>query len=280
MAVPIWKDVYYTTTADTLEYQISDGNDIIFSGKAYKYPDGSNLSIKINDLCANHLQSDIPISVWLNNTGNVTVPNAIKTFTLTSNNTTLSTYTFINDWSYKTLIGTNISRPINKKYDVGMWCFSSTVSNNNVVVNYRKSGGNGYTIQGCGDYALYYCNRFSGWDSLLIEGKVIEGKDLTTFNYQKSINNNNYGDRENNRFQTNIKQNWVLNTGWLSDDESDILYDNLLSSNYIYLHKISENMVIPVHITDTSVTNKNFNNERKLINYTIRVEADNIEYIK
>lgn len=34
--IPIWKDTYYTSTANTLEYYITDGTNTIFRGKSYK----------------------------------------------------------------------------------------------------------------------------------------------------------------------------------------------------------------------------------------------------
>ena len=81
--IPIWKDTYYTSTANTLEYYITDGTNTIFRGKSYKFPDRENIKIKINDICSNHLNSDIPLSVWSSTTaGSVTLPNAAKTFTL------------------------------------------------------------------------------------------------------------------------------------------------------------------------------------------------------
>ena len=276
MATAIWKDTYYTSTANTLEYYITDGTNTIFRGKSYKFPDKENIKIKINDICSNHLNSDIPLSVWSSTTaGSVTLPNAVKTFTLyNGDGVKLNTYTFYNDWSYTN--NTNLSAPVSNKYAVGMWCLSAQISNDSIVVNYKKNGGNGYTSLSCGDYALYYSNIYGGWDSYLIEGKVVEGKTIEAFNYQKAIDNNIYADRENIRYQSNIKQNWVISTGYLSDAESKIIFDNLLTTNNIYLHNLKEDKIYPVNITDTQATYKEFLNERKLINYTINLKSDNL----
>ena len=276
--IPIWQDTYYTTAASSMTYYITDGANTIFSGKAYKYPDDENIKIKINGICSNHLNSDIPISIWTgSSTGTVTLPDAVKTFTLYGGDgTALSSYTFYNNWSYSTIMGSGRSMRINNKYATGMWCLSAKTSGDSIVVGYKKNGGNGYTIESCGDYALYYSNSYGGWDSYLIEGKVVEGENIETFNYQKAINNNNYGDRENIRYQTNMKQNWVVNTGYLSERESKIIYNNLLTSNNIYLHKLDSDLITPVHIVDNQVTLKEFSIERKLFNYTINLESDNL----
>lgn len=276
--IQAYQDTFYTTSAETLEFYLTDGTNKIFAGKAYKYPDGSDLTIKINDIVSSYLKSELPATVWTANTGNVTIVDAIKTFYLYDvNDTQLATYQFINDWSYGPY-SASLSHPINGKYATGMYCFSSSVSSNNVVVNFRKNGGNGYTKLVCGDYALYYCNRNCGWDGLVLS-KCVENKNLEHFDYSKTINNNTI-DRESNRFQTNIKSNWEANSGWLSDAESKILYDNLLTSNNIYLHNLNTNKIYPVHIVDTEATRKEFLNEMSLISYTFKLESDNIEIRK
>lgn len=265
--IPIYQDTYYTTTADTFTYSISDGEKTIFNGKAYRFPDGSDAKININHICQNHLNSELPLSVWDNNSGSVNLADAVKTFTLyNSAGTALATYEYINDWSY-TATASTLSNPVNGRYAVGQYVFTSTVNNHNVRVQYNKSGNL------CGEYALYYCNLKSGYDSFLLEGKVVEKKNITTFSYDKNINNNTKN-RNTNRYQSNIELNWEVNTGWLDDDESQNVYDNLLTSNNVYLHKLSTGEIFPVSIMDTSVTNKQFKNERMLINYKINLKSD------
>jgi len=283
--IPIWRDTYYTSTADTFEYYITDvaaSNSVIFRGKSYKAPN-ANIFIKLNDICSHHLSSELTNDLFSRDipTGqNLTfTPDKIKrTFRLyDANNTLLDTYVFSNNWDYET--DTTVTIPINGKYNPGMYYFTTTQpSSDSITVTVTKTRTNQstYTIQACGDYALYYVQSNGAWSSFAIDGKVIEGKNIDTFNYRKVINNNMVGDRENIRYQSNIKPNWAVNTGWLKDDESENLFNNLLTSNNIYLHKISENKIWPVHITDTQVTNKLFNNENKLVSYTINLESDNL----
>ena len=285
MATPIWKDTYYTSTANTFEYYITDvaaSNSVIFRGKSYKAPN-ANIFIKLNDICSNHLSSELTNDLFSNDipTGQnivFTPKKIIRTFRLyDANNTLLNTYVFSNNWDYET--DTTVTIPINRKYINGMYYFTTTQPASDkitVTVTKTRTNQNTYTIQACGDYALYYVQSNGAWSSFAVDGKVIEGKNMNTFNYRKVINNNKIADRENIRYQSNIKQNWSINTGWLKDDESENLFNNLLTSNNIYLHKISENKIWPVHITDTQATNKQFNNEKKLISYTINLESDNL----
>lgn len=285
MATPIWKDTYYTSTADTFEYYITDvaaSNSIIFRGKSYKAPN-ANIFIKLNDICSNHLSSELTNDLFskdIKNGQNIvfTPEKIIRTFRLyDANNTLLDTYVFSNNWDYET--DTTVTIPINRKYINGMYYFITTQPASDkitVTVTKTRTNQSTYTIQACGDYALYYVQSNGAWSSFAVDGKVIEGKNMNTFNYRKVINNNKIADRENIRYQSNIKPNWVINTGWLKDDESENLFNNLLTSNNIYLHKISENKIWPVHITDTQATNKQFNNEKKLISYTINLESDNL----
>lgn len=283
--IPIWKDTYYTSTANTLEYYITDvaaSNSVIFRGKSYKAPN-ANIFIKLNDICSNYLSSELTNDLFSRDIPfgqNIvfTPKNIIRTFRLyDANNTLLDTYVFSNNWDYET--DTTVTIPINKKYINGMYYFITTQPKPDsitVTVTKTRTNQNTYTIQACGDYALYYVQSNGAWSSFAVDGKVIEGKNINTFNYRKVINNNKIADRENIRYQSNIKQNWSINTGWLKDDESENLFNNLLTSNNIYLHKISENKIWPVHITDTQATNKQFNNEKKLISYTINLESDNL----
>lgn len=64
---PIWKDIFYETTADTLSYYIKiedeyadSGGDVIFRGKAIKMPNADTLRININKICQNHLAQNDP----------------------------------------------------------------------------------------------------------------------------------------------------------------------------------------------------------------------------
>ena len=275
----IWKDTYYTSSADTLTYYITDGVDTIFSGKAYRFPDGNDLKIKVNDICSSHLNSLLPSTVFVSNPpASTTLTDSVKDFYLyNSANTLLETFRFYNNWNTGDNSTSGVkSVLVNGRKASGMYQLYTTISNNKYVVSCTTGTSSYYPNTGCGEYAIYYNNLKGGWDSYLIEGKVVEGKAMTHYEYSKNVDNTSIS-RENNRFQTNIKPNWVINTSWVTDTESKIIYDNLLTSNDIYLHNLITGRIYPVHIVDTQVTRKTFLNEMMLINYEINLESDNIE---
>ena len=57
---PIWKDTYYTTTANSLIYTINTDGVTIFSGKAYKMPGQSSLKININKVAQDLFEAYYP----------------------------------------------------------------------------------------------------------------------------------------------------------------------------------------------------------------------------
>lgn len=274
--IPVCNSTFYTTTADTVSFYVTDGTNEIFRGKAYKAPDAAQIAIELNEIAKYHLHSDFT-GIWGNTSGSFTMSDAAKTFSIyRTDNTLWGSTRFYNDWSYESSAST-LSMPANNKIGTNMYKFTTTVNGSEqIVTSYSKP-----TANACGDYALYYINLKSGCDSFLIEGKSVESKTMEQFNYRThNPNNNNQHNRENHRFQTNVKLNWELNTGWLSDYEAKILYDNLFTSSSIYLHNLKTNKIYPVHITDTSVTRKEFLNERSLISYKINVEYDNLRLVR
>lgn len=143
---PIWKNVYFTSDADELEYYIDDAYEgkTIFKGRAYKFPNDTELRICINKICQYYLKSDIDellfdnapvfeeveealpiegLQPTLNIGGNTAIdinrpiryervkvdnPDATKEFIIKDKDgNTLSSYTFYMDWSYKENTGFN-----------------------------------------------------------------------------------------------------------------------------------------------------------------------------
>lgn len=103
MAVPIWKDVFVTLgTGDSIQYRItlSDTGDVIYSGKAFKRPGETNISARINDVCADYLENVLPTLSQAEFTRlNLPLTFAIQTLS-GSTWSTISSVQFMNDWSY------------------------------------------------------------------------------------------------------------------------------------------------------------------------------------
>lgn len=277
---PIWKDVYYSSTAFTiLDYalQIVDA-ETIYTGRAYRRPGADIISINISKICQDYIKDSFRDVDFRTLTGQTYVhPNAYVEFNLINvlNGNVLGTYGFVYDWSYEEWDGSarNISSPINNHTVTGMYSFQSfsrTVLNTKTEVITQIGMVN--SGNSCGDIALYYKNRKGGWDAFLIEGTVTKKDKYTKYTYNRSYNNNTL-EFENGTYHSQIITSYKLCTGWLNDSESENLAFNLLSSNEVYLHNLCTNNVYPVVITDNTATYKTYkNNSRKLVNYQISVE--------
>ena len=128
-----------------------------------------------------------------------------------------------------------------------------------------------YDINYCGDYCLYYLNAYGGWDSFLIEGKVIK-TDGSTFHDYDALPTNTSIAPEKNRYLVELQTTWKMATGWLTDDEAARLAKHLLTSPNIYLHDLVNDEIIPVTMKTNSAEYKTYlNNNRKLVSYTFEV---------
>ena len=307
MILPIWKDTYYTTSADTLTYEIQDASGTtLFTGKAYKAPEADELKVKLNDVCDNYIHFNFPLNEQIivehEGAGGTIKANklgAIKDFYLIIGGESAETYTFFWDYSYDNAYSsstTTLNRTtpflISNHGCTGMYGLRSRTVYTNIFgtsaftysVDWEHIGaglGNlGYVSGYCGDYALYYLNRYGGWTSYLIEGAVIEKDDFERSDYTTVVNNTKVLDRAKTRFNNQITHGYEIKTGWLSDAASKNLVAHLLSSNNVWLHNLKTDKVIPVIITDSSSEYKTFANERKMFGYTINVEESNKKAIK
>ena len=135
------------------------------------------------------------------------------------------------------------------------------------------SGTQYYDVNYCGDGALYYLNSRGGYDAFLIEGQCVRTDKFTQKDVYKAYDNSQVNDFGRNRFLTQITPTWKLTTGWLTDEESERLADNLLPSTQVWFHNLVDNTIHPVVITDSSVKHKTYSNEgNKLVAYDINIE--------
>mgnify|MGYP003291438403 CR=1 FL=1 len=268
---PIWKDTYYSTTAESLTYTIKDASgETLYSGKAVKLPDADVLEININQICRNYMNNDLPDFRGVTGSTSYTNSNACKVFRLYRESELLESYTFLWDWSYSDWNGgsKSMSYPVNGHKDVRMMDFSTTVSSN-VVTNSIAHNTTGH----CGDWALYYQCKFGGWCSYLVEGNSMRTDTVTQYKYSKAVRNTS-NDFEETIYTDDIERRWQLHTGWLSDQEASNIAENLLQSTRIFAHDLVHDVIFPVVITDTSIDHKTYRNQgHKPFNYTINIKA-------
>lgn len=282
ITAPIWKDTYYTTTADTVNYSIRLNGETIFTGKGVKYPDADDMQLNINKICRNYLECDIAalLTTMPSSNTNQDHPNAQRTFNFYTGSTKVNDYVFYQDYSYtndKPATGSSIvvSNPINGHYVSGMLKVRTYrgTSSYYTTGSASSSTGLGYTTRvKCVPYVLYYLNSYGGWDAFAIEGTGIKKDAYTTYKTDQSYNNTTL-QFETNKYAQEIKTAYELNTGLLSDEQSANLAKNLLGSIKVYLQNIDEGWIKPVIITDNNITYQTYQtNGRKLCQYKINVQ--------
>ena len=122
-------------------------------------------------------------------------------------------------------------------------------------------------------HALYYINAYGGWDFLLMEGVSSESDKYNRKEYKISCDNVEIKNRGVNNFLNEIEKSFVLNTGWLSDQESAKMH-HLLGSTAVYLYDLDNDTMTPVIITTDSCKYKTYQNEGcKLVQYEINVKV-------
>ena len=273
--IPVWKDTYYTTEDDELQYTICLDDEPIFRGKAYKAPNDDELRINVSKICSNYLGVDLA-ELWEGArdggsfTDDYSILGNIKTFKIKDGDgNVLGSYRFIHDWSYErnAEITSDRCAVINGHYAEGMYTLESTLEEGDFTLN---NGNPKYKTLVCGPrYVLYYENAYGGFDSYLIEGKVIKKDTVTSHTYTKS-NVNTSAKHEMKRYIDEIQGTYELHSGYMRDDESERLAKHLMTSNQVYMHDLKTDDIYPVVITNKDVEVYNYANN-KMYNYTINV---------
>lgn len=128
------------------------------------------------------------------------------------------------------------------------------------------------------NYVIHYKNLIGGMDSMLMEGKEIIEYSYTDI---KATGDDNLSNRA--KFKTNFvdrtaTKSYKLNTGILSDSQSKLMPNLLLSTN-IWIENLTTGDIIAVKLNGGSTPIKTFNNN-KYVNYELTFEEDNNYIIK
>lgn len=139
-------------------------------------------------------------------------------------------------------------------------------------------GATTYTVTDkCPEYCLYYKNPFGGYDLLLLEGKCRITRSGSRSTFVADYNNTSQN-REEWTFRNEVTERWLLNTGFLSEDESSRM-PYLLDSPDVYLVDLSSPSVyIPVTIVTDSYEIKKYTAADGMINYQLEVAKSQKEY--
>ena len=282
-----WEDVILQRTESVFDYRIYNKNSLIFQGRAYKRPNADTNDIKLNKIFENYLSNSINGLLNSEETEDTGV-DACKVFQIKKldadgTETLIDEYTILYDWSYDFRFrGTDtvLSRPINGHYVAGMYKMDTSVNGQSGTVTNSLTAGNYNVLADCGDYALYYLNAYGGWDALLIDGTVLKKSTIKQYTTDRNINNSRI-EFEQTKYINEIQDAYEINTGFLTDEQAANLSKNLIPSREVYLHFISDNKIVPVLITDNSVTYQTYQtNNLQMPQYKINVKESEIKLRK
>lgn len=285
---PIWEDVFGTIASDEdwEDYELQQGGTMMYSGRAFAYPDEENIRVNVSRVVAPYLTS------------------YYRDIDFVSGGTVLGSYTFVRDYSYDRSMDYTkdiwLNRPINGKVPAGvklsasMWGASAggamqvAESGGSLVVNrvlakgmnrgewISGSTGSSYTfgderytvVDVCRGALLKYVNAYGAVDFFLVEGVAKKTDKLTRSSYEKdaAAMTTEY---EGKDYQNEMEAQWSGTTGWLTDEQS-LRMKHLVESVEVYMVDQATGMDIPVQMTDQQLQYKTFdNNGRKMVNYSI-----------
>lgn len=303
------ESVVFTLSTEVAEYTdfgVEYTERTIYKGKAWRKPDDDRIRVMINKICQNYFdEAYLPLD-----STTIGVNGGYRKFYLKSEaGTLLHTYYFVNDWSYKTLKLGLKTNPIIPNivdgqrlffsafahdepmgFEWGMTYYDGTpnysnmemVKNNLSTVIVPPSRSEGVKTFSFGNrsyqmiprcaarYVLYYLNPYGGWDWFPVMGTVKRSDNLTQYSYTRNYNNTTL-DFGKTRYLSEINVRYAMNTGWLSQAQSDRMWE-LMESNSVYMHDLSTDEIRPMVITDTQVEHKQKNRSQKIIQYTINIE--------
>jgi hypothetical protein len=277
---------------------------LIYSGKIYAAPNEYAVNVSINRICQNYIND----AYFPFDDNRVGISDIYK-FKLKEYNALRHTYYFVRDWSYKPLtigiktnpiipfIGTgqrlffsafaaseSKSFPYEVKYYDGQEEYTNGLRVTNsvsteIIALSRLSGVDAFIFGGkeykrlplckC-KYVMYYLNPYGGWDWLPIIGRVTKKDKIDQYTYTKNYNNTK-ADFGKYRYLSEIHTTYTLHTGWLSQAQSDRMWE-VLESNCVYLHNLEEDKIMPVVLTHSDIEYKQKTNKSRMIDYEIIAE--------
>lgn len=304
-------DTFYSIYEETDRYVNQDvgyvkEEKLIYSGKVYLPPSYPFVNVMINKVCQNYFTDNVLVEEEY-----VGQSHNFKKFVLRGEyGQKLHTYYFVNDWSYEQLTVGIKTNPIVPVFVDGQRLFFSAFSDstqrgfrwglmyNDGTEDYSNTeyvkddlysmfvlpsrlkgvskfffGEKHYSmIPKCkAQYVLYYINPKGGWDWFPILGKVNKSDSITQYTYSNNYDNTTHQFGKY-RYLSEISTTYNLNTGFLTEEQSDRMWE-LLESNCVYLHNVVEDKIYPVIITDNEIEYKRKMRGRKMLTYSINVES-------
>lgn len=265
MAIAIWKDTYANVLSS---FSIMSGGKLIMSGISIPKPGEINARVNVSRLVEDNVFHSAPSF----NTGvTVTHDDAVKVFSVNG-----TSFEFIWDWSFiprEFNTNTVFNYPIKNKYGHNQLTFSTNLVNGQLKTTTQSVGNE------CGEYALYYLNRYGGWDSFLFEGRCKRKDDVSALTLTQEYDNNNTTAFGLTNYYSTITPKWELNTGRLTDNQSESFAFNVIPSPMVYLHNLVDNTIFPVVITNNEAEYKQKTRQERHNNFVLNVTASQNQHI-
>lgn len=149
MAHPIWKDYYVNLgIADSIQFRILVGEDVIYTGKAYKRPGQTNNEVRINDICSDFLENVFPELVGTTFTGNEYVTFVVQTMFGTVW-ATRANIQFDNNWSYDydyNPATMGMAFPVNGNIDIRQWVIYTAYNAKTINATIKLVSGESFSV--------------------------------------------------------------------------------------------------------------------------------------
>jgi len=285
---PIWSDTYGTIVSndDFEDYELQESGTAFYSGRAFAYPDETDIRVNISRVVAPYLTSYyMDVDFY-------------------ADATLLGSYTFVRDYSYDESMDYTsdlwLNAPINGRIPSGMQVSASkwgaaaggsmqvTDANGTLVVNETMakglneqswisgSVGSEYTfgdwtyevVDVCNGALLKYVNAYGAVDYFLVEGVTKKKDSITRSSYEKDADALS-SDFETTDYQAAMEAGWTGTTGWLTDAQS-LRMKHLVESVEVSMIDLATGDEIPVNMRDNGLDYKTWRtNGKKLVNYTL-----------
>lgn len=313
MAIPIWQN-HYTTLGNNASYPFDirlddDEGPIIFSGKAFKKPGESSVYVRINDICANYLETELLPDFVHGQSSDLEYSRNFVVEKYASSWVTAENVEFANNWSYNSQWASaqGISFPITKISTRQPILWSCTNMPSSVRCYYSRPNSVSWTSKnisttaGCKTLCIIPQSYQSNIDGIRINVTGFAARDYEIVKscarfalyyvnsyggWDTALMDGNYTistDVERYIRQTEsvgqkvndlnlIDKSITLNTGWLTDAQAELMGE-LMNSTNVWLYDMDSTLSYPVIITDNTWVQKSFKNQgERLFNYTIQAQ--------
>ena len=306
---PIWRDTAVSFgAAESAPFQISADGELIYAGEAFRRPGASELSARVNDVCADYLGNPLP-DLSSGADRDQAAPELVRTFgvqvMMGSTVSAVAEVTFTLDWSYdpgRTMSGLandpivplldSRQKLVATVYGGTMLVMSSPVVGLGVAYKIGEGLQGGYNsvlnLEGvrrisvgglpwdveetCARHALYYLNALGGWDTLVMRGASSVSDSVERSEAWRNYDNSDFRNRGRVNWRNAVTRTWTMHTGWLTDAQAAKMH-HLLESPDVYLMDLDTGEVRAVVLTDTDAPVKTFKGEgRRLVDYTVTAQ--------